>query len=424
MSLLIFLKNAFASIIQSLGPILLSLILLVLPIQDLPKASGASAVGTTRIDFVQPNRLDLLTQTTGEQKMTAQVFYPTDSTSGYQRAQWLDEKAVPALSAVTSIPESTLNRMASSKTNSYWNAPLSNKQDKYPVVIYSPGLYGINTFNTIQAEELASNGYVVIAVGHPKDNAAVVSADGEVTPASLEQLGLLMMEEEEAIAAATDAHPGYPTDPEGHRTEMRISEFHAIDATIWANDMSFMADEFTKLNNGTTNSMFKNKLDMDNLGVFGQSFGGAAAGQVCLQDDRFKAFINMEGSPYGTAVDNIIDKPFLVFNDGTDVDIPAPYTGYSAQQSDFFSVTIAGSSHNDYTDINYVSPILGKIVELTGMAIKISGTIKPARMQTIMNDYVLQFFDHYLKGKEAPILQATKYSETSMEVFGDPYNKI
>jgi hypothetical protein len=35
-----------------------------------------------------------------------------------------------------------------------------------------------------------------------------------------------------------------------------------------------------------------------------------------LRDERFKAFINMDGSPFGTAVDNVIRQPFMILTVG------------------------------------------------------------------------------------------------------------
>ena len=46
------------------------------------------------------------------------------------------------------------------------------------MVLFSPGLAGVRSQNTAWAQELASHGYVVVALDHPYDSAAVVLADG------------------------------------------------------------------------------------------------------------------------------------------------------------------------------------------------------------------------------------------------------
>ncbi len=49
---------------------------------------------------------------------------------------------------------------------------------RFPVVLFSPGSGGARTQNTAWAEELASHGYLVAALDHPYDSAAVVLTDG------------------------------------------------------------------------------------------------------------------------------------------------------------------------------------------------------------------------------------------------------
>ena len=52
---------------------------------------------------------------------------------------------------------------------SYAKSDLSLTADisKFPVIIYSPGFRGILDGNTAQCEELASQGYIVVAISHP-----------------------------------------------------------------------------------------------------------------------------------------------------------------------------------------------------------------------------------------------------------------
>ena len=55
------------------------------------------------------------------------------------------------------------------KSNSFSNAKADNQNGPYPLVIFSHGLGGNRTQNTIIIEELASHGYVVIAIEHAYD---------------------------------------------------------------------------------------------------------------------------------------------------------------------------------------------------------------------------------------------------------------
>ncbi|MEI0739748.1 hypothetical protein VQ056_29130 [Paenibacillus sp. JTLBN-2024] len=45
--------------------------------------------------------------------------------------------------------------------------------------------------------------------------------------------------------------------------------------------------------------MFSGRLDLNKVGMFGHSFGGATAAQMLLADGRVKAALNMDGTLYG-----------------------------------------------------------------------------------------------------------------------------
>lgn len=111
--------------------------------------------------------------------------------------------------------------------------------------------------------------------------------------------------------------------------------------------------------------MFAGRFDMERLGIFGHSFGGATAGEACLRDSRFKAFINMDGTPFGSAVDNVISQPFMILTTGKD-EIKIIRSGYSTDQKNFISVYINESEHMNFSDFNTIIPNIGKLTGLLG----------------------------------------------------------
>ncbi|MBN2246460.1 MAG: hypothetical protein JW755_11520 [Candidatus Aminicenantes bacterium] len=52
------------------------------------------------------------------------------------------------------------------KTNSSRDVPISSKEKKYPVLIFSHGWGEHYSQNTILMEELASHGYIVFSIAH------------------------------------------------------------------------------------------------------------------------------------------------------------------------------------------------------------------------------------------------------------------
>ena len=175
--------------------------------------------------------------------------------------------------------------------------------------------------------------------------------------------------------------------------------------------MSFVADQINKLNDGSIQSVFKDRLDTAKMGVFGHSFGGAAAGEVCLHDNRFKAFINLDGTPFGDTVDNVIQQPFMVLSEGTDKTLKFNIDdGYSEKQKNFLVVSVNGAQHMNFTDLNTIIPNAGK-------ALGALGTINANRQTEIMNTYIVSFFNKYLKEMPDPLLDnsTSPYHEVTIE---------
>ncbi|NEC19255.1 hypothetical protein G3I50_13440, partial [Streptomyces parvus] len=83
-----------------------------------------------------------------------------------------------ALADYTGVPGFLLDGLPRARSHAVPGAPVADGGGRFPVVVFSPGLGGVRTQNTAWAEELASRGYVVAAVDHPYDSAAVVLSDG------------------------------------------------------------------------------------------------------------------------------------------------------------------------------------------------------------------------------------------------------
>src|SRR5487761_2300381 len=116
------------------------------------------------------------------------------------------------------------------------------------------------------AEELASHGYVVIAMDH------------------------------------TDC---WGTEfPDGRY----LAGNHSGDVAGRLKDMAFLLDELSRLND--SDPMFANRLDLDRIGVYGISFGGMVV-ETCRSDSRVKCaglwdVMNVQLNSAG------LQKPFLV----------------------------------------------------------------------------------------------------------------
>jgi predicted dienelactone hydrolase len=80
---------------------------------------------------------------------------------------------------------------------------------------------------------------------------------------------------------------------------------------MWTSDTAFLVSRWQYLNAADPSGKFAGRLDMQRLGMFGHSFGGATALQFCHDDPRCEAGIDIDGVPYGNVVQEGLEQPFL-----------------------------------------------------------------------------------------------------------------
>jgi dienelactone hydrolase len=149
-------------------------------------------------------------------------------------------------------------------------------EGRHPVLILSPAMGSIPPDYTTLAEDLASSGYVVAGVT-PTGSARVVVFNGGRIVFGQDGIDL--------------EHP--------ERAQPLVER--------WLGDFSFALDRLA------SESMFNRHINGDRVGVFGHSFGGAAAMHALRTDERFKRAANLDGAPQGAAIADLT-RPLLIVN--------------------------------------------------------------------------------------------------------------
>jgi predicted dienelactone hydrolase len=200
-------------------------------------------------------------------------------------------------------------------------------------VLFSPGLGGVRTQNTAWAEELASYGYVVAAVDHPYDSAAVVLADGRTIHTTIAATG----DDEEDNRRATEA------------------------ARVRAADLSFVLTQLGRLDRGEIAGPLAGRLDTGRAAATGHSLGGAAALLAAHQDRRFAAVIDLDGYPRGDL--GTFHQPVLALTQaiGPDTDphyLPRLTEVLERNTATSYRLTIPGTAHLTFLDAPlYLPPV-------------------------------------------------------------------
>jgi hypothetical protein len=381
----------------------------------LPEPTGSYQVGLTRLNFIDEDRVDLFAQAKGSHRdIPLIVWYPVDDPGETHPANLLKLQDLANLKhyfLYKIIP----NRIGNIITNSYENAPVSSKNSKFPVLIFNHGFSGYMEQNTILMEHLASFGYIVASVGHPYDGVASYP-DGRSIPVDLESIRNLSKEarqNQKIFNHNIKQLASGDLSPEQIRrfTESYLTASKAMNNKVemWIDDIRFIADVLEKINEGVIPSKFTHKLELEKgIGVFGQSYGGAAAVLSCCLDERLTCAISMDGAMYGGISEKYKYRRPTMYMDSDMLPGRSRYF-YNINDNDTYHIVIKDSKHLDYSDCTYIlKNWLLKLIQFVG---KIDGSL----MIQITNDYVRSFFDKYIKQIDVRLFEQNPYSEVILE---------
>jgi predicted dienelactone hydrolase len=368
---------------------------IILPVFELPKPSGPYLIGTVTLHLTDVTRMEVQGSSPGgHRELMIQVWYPAECPGPGQEYRTLAE---------TSFFK---QQFALVRTHASRGVPIASTLPRYPVILFSPAWAGRRNQNTVQVEELASHGFVVVGIDHPYGTDLTIFPDGRIARSTLGQ-GL-----------------DFTTDESLEATVRRAEE----QLRIRAADARFVLDELDRLNQADPTGLFTSRLDTSRVGIFGHSFGGAVATEVCRTDTRVKAGINLDGLIFGESTTRVIDKPILFLTDDNHILTPAEletirgpegrqaafiarnaeYIHHSLSERGGYWLTLHGTRHMNFCD----SPLYSPLKRITR-----AGPIRPERAMEIINAYMVSFFQKYLEGTDEPLLDAPspQYPEVKIE---------
>jgi predicted dienelactone hydrolase len=366
-----------------------------IPENPFPKLTGPYPIGTHDYFWIDQNRDELFTTDPKDKRhLMVQVWYPAEKVeraepypyinNPEQYGDWKEYK--PALHV---------------KTNAVLDAPMAKTQSRYPILIYNHGGGWMRNIATFQTEMLANHGYVVFSIDHTGFNKTVVFPDG--------------------YKFVHDANK-FP-EPTGKSADDARASFEYLGDLpfkAWVGDISFVIDQIEKLNR-KPGCIFHNRLDLEKIGSFGWSFGGAASVQVAKDDDRVKAVVDCDGQLFGDVPETGIEEPVLMMHG--EIEKPSPDqmspeefdkllkeiraldTSFLAKtKNDRYVLRIKKSQHGSFSDLMLFFP-------------QVPHEIDRHLAHEIINAYTLAFFDRYLKGKKSPLLDQvpSKYKEVEFK---------
>ena len=396
-------------------------LLWVAPLFKMPDPGGTYPIGTTFYYFSDPQREELFTPDPDDHRsVSAQAWYPAIVVKGCRQQPYLEAALIisPVIARFLSMPFFAFSHLKHINTSACRDSP--EAEGRFPVLIFSHAYDGNIAQNTVLMEALASHGYVVFSVGHAYESPFIYDADG--APILFDPAN-----------AARQARLGEMSDPEveqikalilsASQTGMQARYYHRLFALnprlqqsvhIWADDIAYFADQLDAINR--RDAILAGRMSLDAIGVLGHSLGGAAAGQFCVQDSRCKAGANLDGFQYGDLLEKNLGVPFMFLYSA----LPATWNSkvndcfYQHVENAAYSLVIGGTAHETFSDM----PLYFR-ADLLRPELKL---IKPQRFASILQAYLLAFFDRHLKGIQAPLLNgpSSEYPEVQFEHHQPP----
>lgn len=373
---------------------------------DYPTPAGEHYVGVFEGELTDTTHPPVRASEESGRRLSIRVWYPAASGHGPRRRYLSDAEIAHCGAWMTGdapgrLPQSWVQRLGGIETHSHIDAPVA--PGRFPTLVFSHGGGGFLSQNTTLMEHLASNGYVVIGLGHPGESGALEYPSGD--------LAHLAPDFSEALTSfATDPATmnRHSADPAQRLDAARSTLDKALGPWLrrWVHDIRSLLDT---LESGSVTGLSPALLaacDLERIGTVGMSFGGAASTCAAQADRRVKAVVSLDGGEFlSDLLDTDIRLPLLELSSdlsgvmrsmGLDSHLITyneffyePHASVGTRE-DIVRLRLPSAAHLEMTDLVLIPR--GERAAIPG-----GGSVEGTRVVAIINTLIQAHFDAHLK---------------------------
>ncbi|MBR4759243.1 MAG: hypothetical protein IK078_03730 [Lachnospiraceae bacterium] len=359
-----------------------------------PVPTGKYAVGTITYT-VYNDREEVLAPGT-MRSVPARVYYPCEKAAvqGRAKSRYMTRDVAAAIKKYMNAPINydKIEAAGENVSDCYENAPRIPGEN-FPLIMFNHGLASYREANSFLCLELASQGYVVISVGHPYDGASTQLDDGT----AIELYKETMKKQYEPFLPGAAAILKLTMTKASNR---ELAEKFDILQKKYCRYINSRIEEWTK---DTLTALAYAKENLTDLidfgcgiGVTGHSMGGATAYMLCLDHEEFVCGVNLDGAPFGNNKGKIQRKPFLQIS--CKINLRAETRAFIDHSDVVYGALFDKMQHIAFSDMKHMIPI--KLLV---------GGMDPDVMHESVCRLHREMFDTYLKKtKDHPVIQGSE----------------
>ena len=354
----------------------------------LPAPTGPDAVGVTDLHLVDTSRQDPYVPSRARELMIS-IWYTAADVAEVPVRPWLaPDLARMYIESLTHYGVSPTAPSMLAPGHGHVDAPADASGGGRPVLLFSPGMGMPSELSSAQIEDLASHGFVVVALNHTYETFATRFPGGRIEKSVLPPAADRAQTEAQAAAALpirladsrfvldrlADIAAGVDPDAEHHPLPQNLARI----------------------------------LDVSKVGMYGHSLGGATAAQAMHDDRRISAGANLDGALSGSVLTDGLDRPFMIIGAGSRARDGTPgwqqfRAGGHRPQPQF---RLEGSQHLSFCDNQLIVPPLAAAADTPPtITSQLVGTIEPRDSLDLQRGYLRTFFDTTL-GRYDDLVQA------------------